>query len=234
MPITPADCFLKTRKSSTRPIFLLHVSDFESWRDSAPAEITSWLDVQNFQARPGACTLLPSQQGLAGVLLTYDDITCPFEFAELQRILPEGSYEVEPEISAEAAEAVCLGFGLAAYEFREYKTKKKPAQATLVWPQEANKKQILARLEGIWLTRDLVNRPANDMGPEELAAVAKSVSKNHQAKFKVIVGESLLKKNFPMIHAVGRASSRAPRLIDFQWGNPKNPLVTLVGKGVCF
>src|SRR5213076_2089753 len=89
-------------------------------------------------------------------------------------------------------------------------------------------------VESIWLARDLITTPSSDMGPAELAAAVQALAKTHSAKVAVIVGDDLLKKNYPMVHAVGRASSRAPRLIDLTWGRPGDPKVTLVGKGVCF
>ena len=88
--------------------------------------------------------------------------------------------------------------------------------------------------EGIFLARDLINTPANDMGPQELADAAATLAKRHRAKFSMIAGDALLKANYPLIHTVGRASPRAPRLIDFAWGRTAAPKVTLVGKGVCF
>jgi leucyl aminopeptidase len=84
------------------------------------------------------------------------------------------------------------------------------------------------------LARDLVNTPANDMGPQELADAAQQVAQHYGAKFGCIVGDDLLTQNFPLVHAVGKASPRAPRLVDFTWGDPSHPKVTLVGKGVCF
>ena len=104
----------------------------------------------------------------------------------------------------------------------------------MVWPKNADNKLVAAVSAGIYLTRDLVNTPASDMGPEELAAAASALSQTFGAHCETIIGEDLLTQNFPMIHAVGRASTRAPRLIDLRWGNPTHPKVTLVGKGVCF
>jgi leucyl aminopeptidase len=86
--------------------------------------------------------------------------------------------------------------------------------------------------EGVFLARDLINTPSNDMGPAELEQAARSVAESFGARIKVTEGDALLEANYPMIHAVGRASVRAPRLIDFTWGDEAHPKVTLVGKGV--
>ena len=103
-----------------------------------------------------------------------------------------------------------------------------------MWPPGADKARASAIVELMCLARDLITTPSSDMGPAELAAAVQALGKTHKAKVSVIVGDDLLKKNYPMVHAVGRASSRAPRLIDLTWGNPRDPKVTLVGKGVCF
>ena len=106
----------------------------------------------------------------------------------------------------------------------------------LVLPDGVDGDDLTRIAEGVTLARDLINTPANDMGPAELEAAARALAKQHGAKFRAIVGDDLLKQNFPLIHAVGRAAdpARAPRLIDLRWGEPSDPKVTLVGKGVCF
>ena len=104
----------------------------------------------------------------------------------------------------------------------------------MIWPKGADKTLAESVIDGVSHARDLISTPANEMGPKELAAAARKIGRQHRAKISVIVGDDLLKKNFPTIHAVGRASSRAPRLIDMTWGNPRAPKVTLIGKGVCF
>lgn len=230
----PTDCFLKQAKKSTLPLFVVTTDDYEGWLNSAPEAIKLWLKARNFKAKAGAVCLLPADDGGAvGAVVTVSDPTCPWDYAGLPRALPEGSFDAEPELPQDVATALCLGWALGAYQFARYKRKafKRPL---LVWPEEAERTTVLALSEGICLARDLVNTPASDMGPEELADAAKKLAKTHNADFKVITGESLLKKNYPMIHAVGRASSREPRLIDLRWGKSKHPKLTLVGKGVCF
>src|SRR5262249_32602498 len=122
---------------------------------------------------------------------------------------------------------------LGAYGFARYKAASR-GPAELVWPAEADRPDVERVARAVHLTRDLINTPAEDMGPAELALAAEQLAGEHSARCAVLVGDELLKNNYPMIHAVGRGSARAPRLIDLVWGDPKAPKVTLVGKGVCF
>src|SRR5204862_1215902 len=122
---------------------------------------------------------------------------------------------------------------LGAYAFTRYKAPKR-GFATLVWPENADRHEVERMARGVFLARDLINTPAEDLGPPELAAAASSVAKEYAARCTVLSGAELLKKNYPTIHAVGRASSRPPCLIDLRWGKADATKVTLVGKGVCF
>jgi leucyl aminopeptidase len=126
-----------------------------------------------------------------------------------------------------------LGWALATYRFGRYR-KHEGSFPTLVWPGGCDRAGVERAASATFLVRDLINTPAADMGPEELAAAARTLADGHGARFAVIVGDELQVRNYPAVHAVGRASSRAPRLIDLQWGDESNPRVTLVGKGVCF
>ena len=128
-----------------------------------------------------------------------------------------------------------MAFALGAYRFTRYR-KAKDKAVRLVLPEGIDGDDLSRIAEGMTLARDLINTPANDMGPAELEAAARALAKQHGAKFRSIVGDDLLKQNFPLIHAVGRAAdpTRAPRLIELRWGKSSDPKVTLVGKGVCF
>ena len=134
---------------------------------------------------------------------------------------------------AHAATQAAIGWGLGTYAFDRYKQRDK-AFATLVWPEQADRDHALRTIEAVFLARDLINTPANDLGPAELEDAARALAKKHKAKINTIVGDDLLKQNYPTIHMVGRGSVRAPRLIDIRWGKAGAPRVTLVGKGVCF
>ncbi|HEY9569188.1 MAG TPA: leucyl aminopeptidase family protein, partial [Thalassobaculum sp.] len=147
--------------------------------------------------------------------------------------LPAGRYAVDAPIEPADATRAALGWALATYRFDKY-TSMPAATAELVWPQGADRDHVESAAAATALARDLINTPANDLGPTELAEVAKALAKEFKAKVSVLVGDQLLKRNYPAIHAVGRGATDAPRLIDLRWGDPSHPKVTLVGKGVCF
>jgi leucyl aminopeptidase len=153
--------------------------------------------------------------------------------AGLPAALPEGSYRLAVVPGGADPTSVALGWALATYAFTRYSAKTRPA-ATLVWPEDADRGRVERLAAAVFLARDLANTPAGDLGPEELAGEAVRVAKAAGARHRVIVGDDLLAENYPTIHAVGRASARAPRLVDIVWGDPAAPKVTLVGKGVCF
>lgn len=190
-------------------------------------------------------TLLPGTDGsIAGLALGIGNGSAgepcgPYELlvGQVASTAPAGVYalnaeNIEPTLAATA-------WGLGAYRYRRYKTGASPAEsARLIMPALADRKLVLDTIDGVWLGRDLINTPASDMGPEELEAEARALAERHGATIRVTVGDALLEANLPMIHAVGRASTRAPRLIDLTWVKPGGrvdaPQVTLVGKGICF
>jgi leucyl aminopeptidase len=126
-----------------------------------------------------------------------------------------------------------LAFALGGYRYGRYRKPDGP-DVKLVPPDGIDIADVARMANAATLARDLINTPSNDMGPAELAQAAKEVAERFGARFDCIVGDDLVKQRFPLIHAVGMASSRAPRLIDLSWGDPAHPKVTLVGKGVCF
>ena len=147
--------------------------------------------------------------------------------------LPAGVYEIASGLSGPELEEAALGWLLSSYIFDRYK-KKAPAKAKLVAPSGVNVTRIESIVAGDFLTRDLINTPASDMGPEMLEAAFLKLAQDHGAQADVVLGDDLLAHNFPMVHAVGRSSDQAPRLLDMVWGKPTNLKITLVGKGVCF
>ena len=194
----------------------------------------SWIESTGFTAEPGKIALLPDAAGgLAGVLVGMTAGEELWALASLPDTLPERLYALDPEPAAAEATAMALGWALACYSFTRYKERSR-GFAKLVWPKAADRGRVERLAHGIGLARDLINTPTEDMGPAELAGAAQGLAERHGAKCRVIVGEDLLAENFPMIHAVGRASAEAPRLIDIAWGDAAAPKLTLVGKGVCF
>ncbi len=228
-----ADSFVGVGQKDSVPLLIVQLDDFESWLGSAPVSVAAWLKGVSFRPSAGKSILLPGDEGPLGALVVVGDAACPWDYADLPRDLPPLVYDAEPDLEAHVAFALCLGWALGGYRFQRYKEKKIRC-GQLVWPKRAPRNRVLAVAEGMFLARDLITTPASDMGPEQLADEAQRVAKVHGAKFGVTTGEDLLAKNFPMVHAVGRASIREPRLIDLRWGKGKAPLVTLVGKGVCF
>ena len=204
-----------------------------AWLDEHPAS-REWVNCVGFKGDPGTFAFVPGRDGRrTSVIVAASEGSPVYAFAGLPMALPEGTYRIETQQEGAEATATALGWALGSYAFNAYKKAKRPP-ATLVWPARANQGEVERISRSVFLARDLINTPAEDMGPEQLAAAAKSVAEANGATFKVLVGNALLEQNYPTIHIVGRASSREPRLIDFRWGDANAPKVTLVGKGVCF
>lgn len=199
-------------------------------REKAP--VTGLAETQGFKAKPGQVLVLTDAKTgrPARVIAGLPEQPDLWSYAAIAAALPDGEYRLT---DGKAGDAAALGWALANYRFDRYKKIEKKS-ARLIWPAKASKQRVVALYDGIVLARDLINTPAGDMGPAELAEAARAVALIGGADFSCIIGEELLERNYPMIHAVGRASHRLPRLVDMRWGNPKHPKLTLVGKGVCF
>ncbi len=215
------------------PLTPLHAGALETWLAKAPKPVARWVETVRFKGKPGTHALLPhANGGLDRVLVGVREGADIWSYGGLPSALPAGVYRLDPEPGAHPADAAALGWALGAYAFTRYKTPRRDF-ARLAWPGTCDRAHIERTARAVFLVRDLVNTPAGDMGPAELADAAKAVAKEFGAEIKIIVGDALLKANYPLVHAVGRASSRPPRLIDLRWGR-RGPKVTLVGKGVCF
>jgi len=225
---------LKTSVARATPIIAVDRAAFKALAPKLPKATQNWLATCGFSGAPDSFALVPGADGKLGqVFAGIGHVAHPFALAALPKALPEGQYHLSEEGLAIPAEQAAMSWELGAYQFDLYKPRSRPAAVLLLAPG-AEAERGLALATAISATRDLVNTPAEHMGPEELAQAAALVAKQHGAKFKQIVGDALLKQNFPAIHAVGRAATRAPRLIELNWGSAKHPLVSLVGKGVCF
>ncbi|HXK53517.1 MAG TPA: leucyl aminopeptidase family protein [Hyphomicrobiales bacterium] len=198
-----------------------------------PRFIAKWAHVSGFSAASGEIGLVPNAKGnLEAVLLGLggpnpDPLLCGC----LPARLPAGRYRLDP--APQNGEMAALGWVLGTYAFSRYR-QKDTRQAQLVLPAGADGAHVTRMATSVFLARDLINTPANDMGPAALEAAARDLAKAYGARISVIRGDALLAKGFPLVHAVGRASAQAPRLIDMRWGPVRAPKVTLVGKGVCF
>jgi len=191
-------------------------------------------ELQGFEGNAGTALIVDDQAAGAPVVLlglTKDEKTDPFATGAALAGLPAADYALPDDLPD--LPAVLLGFGLASYRFSRYKKGLKK-DIRLVLPAGETAEKVAPVLEGVFLTRDLINTPANDMGPEELALAVKALFESHGGTGGIIAGDDLIDAGFPMVHAVGRASSRVPRLADFLWGEEDAPKVTLVGKGVIF
>lgn len=203
-----------------------------------------WLEAIGFSGKARRTALIPAYDGsLAGAVLGTGDgfagEPCgPSELllGLLPRTLPSGDYRLATAQGG-AAEAAAIAWGLGAYRFRRYHNGGADHSPRLVLPEGTNTQRIKAIVEGVWFGRDLINTPASDMGPDDLEAAAGLLAERHGATMEVTTGDDLLSQNLPMIHAVGRASTVPPRLIDLNW-RPQTAsslkAVTLVGKGICF
>ena len=237
-PRSPVAIRLSARAGGAVPIAMVNPKTLSAWLKTAPARVKRWVRVMNFRAEEGAVLALPGADGRIGrVLFAQAKDSGPWDFAQLPAKLPPGTYRLERAFDQGVANAAALGWALSAYTFARYRGgKKNPGAAVLVWPDAADRPAVTRAVEATFLVRDLVNTPANDMGPAELALASRALARHHGARMTEIVGDALLKKGYPAIHMVGRAATpaRAPRLIDFVWGRAGAPKITLVGKGVCF
>ena len=223
--------------ASTRSIILLTKSELPRWLKGANAAIRRWVQSNGFAAKPGEICVLPGRDGAASrVLVGASGNQGPEDFwqvASLPLRLPEGSYRLENEPEAGPATRFAIAWGVGAYVFDRYRKAPRPP-AQLVWPRQADRAAVERTCRASDLTRDLVNTPAEDMGPPDLAAAAERLARELRMEANVIVGDALLKKGFPLVHAVGRASARPPRLIELRWGRADHPKLAILGKGVCF
>jgi leucyl aminopeptidase len=218
------------------PIWFVTAATYAEVRGQLDAEARAFADAAGFEPKAGRHLLLPGKGGLGGVLFgieAADDVKDLFLPGRLPQLLPDGVYRFAnaPHDARLAALAVALG----AYSFTRYR-KANGHQVKLALPQSLDRGELWHIAEAVTLARDLINTPANDMGPADLEMAARQLAADHGAEIRAIVGDDLLAQNFPLIHAVGRAAAQtaAPRLIDMVWGDGKHPRVTLVGKGVCF
>ncbi len=218
----------------------IHVTDragFGTASPALPAPARRWLQTLGFAGAPDSHALLPAADGsLRAVWAGVRDAGHPWALAALPKALPPGRYHLAPAADGSLAldpAAAALSWELGSYSFDLYKpARREPASLHL--PSNADTQRALIIAAATAATRDLVNTPAEHMGPAELAEAVRLVARQHGATFRQTVGDKLLGTGFPAIHAVGRAAARPPRLIELNWGRPKDPLLTLVGKGVCF
>jgi len=224
-------------KDHCRPLHITTRAQYRQWRSALPKAQQHWLEAVGFEAAPGSLALLPDAQGLAGAVIGIGDVHDPFAYAHAPSLLPAGEWM---PVAPPDPDALQLGWGLGAYRFERYRKiqMRPPAQLALENIDEMDH-ESLDVLTAVNCVRDLVNTPSEDMGPQQLEDTIRQMAQAHDAQCDAFIGDALLEYNFPAIHAVGRASSRAPRLLCLHW-NPGQmntqayPHVVIVGKGVCF
>ena len=224
--------------AKTIPIYVVEAKGLEQTLSQLDSPARTWVEASGFTAKLGQVALIPADDGsVRAVLAGWGDSAARgrgwFNFASIAAKLPEGDYRIDSGLKQPELKEAALAWLLGSYRFDRYKSQ--PAQkARLACPAGVDATRVALEAEATFLTRDLINTPANDMGPEALEAAFFKLAAQHKAKASAIVGDDLLKENFGLIHAVGRAATQAPRLLDMIWGDPSAPKLTLVGKGVCF
>ena len=193
-----------------------------------------WLEASQFDGSPNSVALLSDSKGaIARVIAGVRDADDPWALAALPMKLPRGRYALGKGPVTIAPEKAAFAWDLGGYQYTRYKKGKRKA-ADLQLDPSARVEEALQMAQAVRLVRDLVNTPAEDMGPEQLSDMAREQAELFGGEFDEWIGDELLAQNFPAIHAVGRAAARPPRLLEIRWGNPRHPRLAIVGKGVCF
>ncbi|MDA7949022.1 MAG: leucyl aminopeptidase family protein [Hyphomicrobiaceae bacterium] len=224
-------------KVSSKPIWIAHSDSLEKDLRRLNATECRWAKSTDWKAEEGSVLLLPAKDGgVSGAVLglgtVADSARRTMLVGALPRALPAGNFHFED--TPDDPNLAALAWAMGNYRFSRYKSDDKWEPRRLVLPNGLDESQIANVAGAVAMGRDLINTPANDFGPAELEKTARKLARTHAAKIKVVTGDALLKQNFPLIHAVGRASDRAPRLIDFSWGPARAPKITLVGKGITY
>jgi len=216
------------------PLWPVTRAGHEAWLAGRPERERTWLAASGFKPKSGASCAIPAEDGrLAGVALGLGEGGDIWAWGGLSRTLPAGVYRAAGSLTPREATGAALAWSLGGYAFGRYR-KADEAEARLVAPEGCDRGLVARTAAATFLARDLINTPAGDLGPAELAEAAAALAVRCGARIGVIEGDDLLAQGWPAVHAVGRASVRAPRLIDLRWGDEDAPKVTLVGKGVCF
>ena len=210
---------------------------FSAWLNTQPSAWASWVKISKFKGEAGSVCPVPDETGHPTILLVgLGDNDDPWIWAGLPGRLPLGTYRLDLPLDRRRADWAAMGWALATYSYGRYKQHKTKDWPRLVWPENCDRAQVRRTVQGIGLVRNLINTPAADLGPAELAAAALDLGDRYGAKTEITVGRDLLEWGYPLVYAVGQAAAqgREPRLIDMVWGNESHPKITLVGKGVCF
>lgn len=214
-------------------LYPLRKAELDGWLQLAPQEHKSWIEASGFKAEAGQVCPIPAPEGgIKGWSFGMQAEGWLTQLASIVAKLPDGIYKLDSAWSREQRLQASLGWGLACYRFDRYKAAEGPRPLLLLDEDVDAEVRSLSVAQN--LVRDLINTPTEDMGPRQLADAVAAVAEEFDAEFSSIKGDDLLSKDFPAVHVVGRASTRAPRLLELTWGDKDAPLLALVGKGVCF
>jgi len=234
------DMLLTTDSGPGRPLWLLTEAELPAWLAEQPEPRRAWVRANGFQAERHRVLALPGSDGTVcgaviglGPLARASDLTL-WHAAPLAERLPTGTYALATHLPAAAATQFALGWLTGAYRLTRYRSATPARSALLIAPDGADVRYAQAAARATALARDLINAPANELGPGELAQAAVELAERRGARCEVLEGAELEMRNYPLIRAVGAGSPRSPRLVDLRWGDAAAPRVTVVGKGVCF
>lgn len=228
--------FARAGEEKTIPIWPLAKAGLEAWLAAQPQSAAAWARANDFKGQAGRVLKIPAPDGeVAGIAFGLGEADEALAWRALPDALGPGAYHIAGDLDAGGANFAALGWALGSYRFERYKkSPKEGAPPRLVLPEGVDGADVSRIARGIYLARDLINTPANDMGPRELSDAGQALAAQYGASLRILIGDELLHGNYPMIYAVGKASPRAPRLLDMIWGDANAPKVTLVGKGVVF
>jgi len=236
----PAELLLTEERGPARPLWLLNEAALSTWLGEQPAAVVNWVHANNFQAERQRVLVLPGEAGqIAGALVglgplrEIDDLNL-WHAAGLSERLPGERYRLSTALRPEAATQFALGWLIGSYRMTRYRSVVQLPRAALLAPPGTDLAYVRAAAEATTLARDLINTPANDLGPAELAQAGFDLAARFSARCVVLSGAELDAHGYPLIRAVGAGSAREPCLVDLRWGPTDAPRVTLVGKGVCF
>ncbi|PHS25189.1 MAG: leucyl aminopeptidase [Robiginitomaculum sp.] len=226
------EALLDHADKAQRPLYIIAADGLDCWLEKAPEGAAALIDAAGFRAKRGEVLLVPRAGKSPLALLGAGKKNDAFALGDAAMKLPEGDYQL-----AEAPEAInhqdlALAWLMGAYAFTRYTPRKRPPARIFI--VDANAQAARQMAKAVYLARDLVNTPAADLNTGELEAAVHDLGKSFGARVSAVVGDDLLVQNYPMVHAVGRASAHAPRLVELTWGQPDHPRIGLVGKGVVF
>jgi leucyl aminopeptidase len=228
------DLFKTDSVPNATPVYFLSEGTFDNWVSDQSERTQNWIAVNEFAPKPGAVLIVPDAKGAAALAIVgLGDANEPFAPGSATKKLPAGDWGINQDLSTGTRDQLLLGLALEYYVFDRYRKDDRKTPKFCV-PKSWAISEIWPVIDGSYLARDLVNTPANDMGPSDLEDAIRDLARRFDATVVSTAGDELLSQNFPLVHAVGRASVDAPRLVDLQWGNKAAPKLTLVGKGVCY